>query len=93
MVCIDYKSLEVLEEEAMEAYEMGYTGKQVIHPSQISAVNRIFSPTAEQIDRARKILEEYERHSANGLGAFELDGAVIDLPVVKQAHNILKRAR
>ena len=91
MVCVQFRNPEILQEEAQEAREMGFTGKQVIHPTQIDHVNGIFSPTVKQIERANKIIDGYKKHSESGKGAFELNGEVVDMPVVKWAENILNK--
>ena len=91
MVCVQFRNPEILQEEAQEAREMGFTGKQVIHPTQIDHVNGIFSPTVKQIERANKIIDGYKKHSESGKGAFELNGEVVDMPVVNWAENILNK--
>jgi citrate lyase subunit beta/citryl-CoA lyase len=52
-------------------------------------VNRVFSPTGEERERARRVVEAYERGLADGRGAVALDGEMIDLPVVERARRIL----
>ena len=49
LVCIDYKSLNVLEEECKEGKEWGFTGKQAIHPTQVDIIQREFAPSKIQI--------------------------------------------
>ena len=68
---------------------MGFTGKQAIHPNQIDPIIAAFSPSAEQIEYARRIVDGFEAHSLQGKGAFSLDNKMIDMPVVKWAQNIL----
>lgn len=80
MVCIDFRSLAALQTEAEDGRQMGFTGKQVIHPDQIAAVNSSFSPSTEQVLRARRLLEQYEMNVAEGRGAFDFEGMVVDLP-------------
>ena len=72
--------------------ELGYTGKQIIHPSQIAPVQAAHSPTVEQIERARRIAAAYEAQVETGVGAFALDGQMVDMPVVKEAWALLERA-
>jgi len=92
LVHIDYKDLVGLERQSLEGARMGFTGKQVIHPGQIRVVNQAFSPSAERIDWARELVQEFRVHEAEGKGAFTFRGAMIDMPLVKQAINILQMA-
>ncbi|KAJ3281555.1 hypothetical protein HK104_011402 [Borealophlyctis nickersoniae] len=92
MVCVDYQNEEILEEECTEGREWGFTGKQAIHPKQIPTIQRIFSPSEKDIERATKILDGYNEHMKKGIGAFNLDGKMIDMPVVKWAERLLAKA-
>ncbi|KAI9292102.1 beta subunit of citrate lyase [Neoconidiobolus thromboides FSU 785] len=91
LVCLEFKDSEILKQECEEGYQMGFTGKQAIHPNQVSLIQSKFIPDDKEIEKATKILEGYEKHSLKGFGAFELDGQVIDLPVVKWAERVLAR--
>jgi citrate lyase beta subunit len=93
MVFIDFKNTEGLVEEAIQGAQMGYAGKQVIHPNQVEPVQRAFTPTDEQIQQAMRIIDAYASHQQVGFGAFALDGKMIDAPVVKAAERVLARAR
>src|SRR5829696_794833 len=89
LVHLDTNDDEGLEEEALLARSLGFRGKVCIHPAQVAIVNRVFSPTREDGDRARRVVEAYERCLADGRGAVALDGEMIDLPVVERARRIL----
>jgi citrate lyase subunit beta-like protein len=92
MVHIDFRNLEDLERECQEGREMGFTGKQAIHPAQLETIHRKFAPSATDIDFARKCVREYEAATATaGKGACVVDGIVVDAPVYKWALKILKR--
>ncbi|MGQ9573294.1 MAG: HpcH/HpaI aldolase/citrate lyase family protein [Dehalococcoidia bacterium] len=88
----DYADLEYLEADSRFALSLGYRGKYCIHPSQIEIVNRIFAPTPEEIEEARKIIQAYEEGEAQGLGAVGLEGVVIDWPVYVRARRLLEWA-
>ena len=90
MTCIDYKDKDRLEAECHDGRNLGFTGKQAIHPNQIDTIKRFFSPTKEELDKSRRIVDAWNLHSENGIGAFELDGKVVDMPVLKRAKNVLK---
>jgi len=89
----DPKDIADLEEDALFARQLGYDGKMAIHPNQIEVIQRVFSPTAEDIARARQLLEAYRVHQAAGTGVFTLNGRMVDKPVVRSAQQILERAR
>jgi citrate lyase subunit beta/citryl-CoA lyase len=71
------------------ARAMGFDGKQCIHPSQIAAVHAIFSPTADEMAHARRVVETYDAALASGRGAATLDGAMIDEASVRMARVML----
>jgi len=89
LVHVDTRDDEGLEAEARLARSLGFRGKACIHPAQVAIVNRVFSPTGEERERARRVVEAYERGLADGRGAVALDGEMIDLPVVERARRIL----
>lgn len=89
LVHVDTRDDEGLEAEARLARSLGFRGKVCIHPAQVAIVNRVFSPTGEERERARRVVEAYERGLADGRGAVALDGEMIDLPVVERARRIL----
>jgi citrate lyase subunit beta-like protein len=88
MVCVEFRNHQVLEAESAEGRTFGFTGKQIIHPSQIDPVNQTFSPSLKQVERAKQLLETYEKHSKIGKGAFEFEGIVIDLPSTPTTHIV-----
>jgi (S)-citramalyl-CoA lyase len=82
----DIRNTDGLIKEAARAKSMGFVGKAAIHPNQVAAINKIFSPSPEAIERARKILEINEQ----GVGS--LDGQMIDEAIARQARRILATA-
>ncbi|KAI9322516.1 Pyruvate/Phosphoenolpyruvate kinase-like domain-containing protein, partial [Dichotomocladium elegans] len=93
LVCVDYQNQDILREECAEGREFGFTGKQAIHPDQIPIIQEMFLPDPGDLSRAIKILEGYEHHKEKGVGAFSLDGKMIDMPVVKWAEKLISRAK
>jgi citrate lyase beta subunit len=91
MVFIDFNDDTGLEQECLRGRQLGFAGKQVIHPRQIDIVNRCFSPSESEIAWARRVVEGFRASQAEGHGAFALDGKMIDLPVVRQAERILRQ--
>lgn len=89
----DYKDLERLERDASFARSLGFRGKYCIHPTQVEVVNRIFSPTAEEIAEAREIVRLLEKVGiTEGRAAIAVDGKMIDTPMYWQAKRLLQWA-
>ena len=82
-----------LRAEAAQAAALGFTGKLAIHPAQIPIVHEAFTPSAERVQRAERILETWLRAEAEGRGVCTLDGDLIEKPVVEGERRVLERAR
>ena len=67
-------------------------GKWAIHPSQVEMAQSIFSPTQEQVDAARKQQQAYDEALAQGLGAIQVDGVMVDAASVRILQNIIDKA-
>ncbi len=93
MVYVRYKDLEGLRRETEEAAVLGYQGKQVIHPAQVPVVQQVFTPSAEEIAYAQKVLAAMEAAEARGEGVIGLEGKMIDMPMIRAAQRVLARAR
>ncbi|QGU04027.1 HpcH/HpaI aldolase/citrate lyase family protein [Corynebacterium comes] len=74
--------------EAMDAARSGFAGTACIHPSQVAAVRQAFRPEPEQVEWARRVIDGAQEHP----GAFQVDGMMIDAPLLSQAERILARA-
>jgi citrate lyase beta subunit len=92
-VFIDLDDEEGLRKDAALACQMGYSGKLAIHPKQVPVIAAAFTPSDEEIARARRLMELHARHQASGTGAFALDGKMVDWPMVRAAERLLARAR
>jgi citrate lyase subunit beta-like protein len=93
MVQPDFSDLQLLTTEANQGAELGFSGKQIIHPAQIEVVQRAFTPSERSIQQAMRIVEEARVALAEGRGAFTIDGKMVDMPVIKRAETVLSRAR
>jgi citrate lyase beta subunit len=93
IVHMNFQDQESLRREALEGARLGYTGKQIIHPNQVAPTQEAFTPTQEEIDQAHHIVEAHAAHQASGVGAFAMDGRMVDRPVVRAAEQVLARAR
>lgn len=80
---------EGLAREALLARQLGFKGKLLIHPAQIGVVNRIFSPSAEEAEEAKKIVVAFEEAESRGLGAISLEGKMIDYMNYRQAKDLV----
>lgn len=93
MVYIDFRDVEGLRAEAEQGARLGFSGKQVIHPNQVAAVQEAFTPSAEAIEYAQRVVKTFAASQKEGRGAFALDGKMIDMPLLKNAQNVLDRAK
>ncbi len=89
----EYKDLRGLEASAHRARQMGFDGKSAIHPSQVPVINRVFSPTAAEMTRARRIIEVMRRAMAEGKNVATLDDEMVEALHVEEARRVLSRAR
>ncbi len=71
--------------EATQARRLGFLGKTCLHPSQIAIANEVFRPGEAEIAQARRIVEAAREAKAQGLGAFLVDGRMIDPPFLRRA--------
>jgi citrate lyase subunit beta/citryl-CoA lyase len=74
---------------ARRSAALGFEGKWAIHPLQIGPANEVFSPTGEEVERAGRILEALEEAEAEGRGAAQLDGRMIDAASARMAANVV----
>lgn len=92
LVCTNYKSSEVLEEECRGGRGLGFNGKQCIHPSQVETAQQIYGPDEEEVTWAVRVVIADEKAAKQGRGAWTLDGKMIDVPVAEKAKAIVKKA-
>jgi citrate lyase subunit beta/citryl-CoA lyase len=87
----DYKDLDAFRATARRSRRLGFTGASVIHPSQIAILNEEFRPSPEEVQQARKVVAAFEAASGGNQGAIEVDGKMVDIPVVERARGTLAR--
>lgn len=85
----DVANAEGYRAEAQCARRLGFLGKTCIHPSQVDIANAVFSPSADEVAWAEKVVAAAEANSVNG--AYMLEGKMIDLPFVERAHAVLRQ--
>ena len=88
----DINDMDGLVQETRFAKSLGFDGKGLIHPSQIEPVHKVFSPTQEEIEYARKVVDALREAEEKGLGVIALGRKMIDRPVAERAKRILKIA-
>ncbi|MGB3809699.1 MAG: CoA ester lyase [Parvibaculum sp.] len=86
----DFRDEAGLELEARAAARDGFTAKMAIHPAQVPVINRVFTPSDEDLAHARAVIEIFEK--AGDVGVVALDGVMLDIPHLKQARALLARA-
>ncbi len=87
-VTVSVDDVELIRADAERSIRFGFGGKLCIHPKQISIVHEILAPSADQISWANKVIDAME---ISGGAAVQLDGKMIDLPVLLQAKRLLSR--
>ena len=88
----DLKDPEGLATFSRQSRRLGFSGMSMIHPSQIDAVNAAFTPTADEIDYARRVLKAFEDARERGEGAVAFGGQLLDYPVVDRARQTVELA-
>jgi len=89
----DLNDAEGLKADVEEAKLLGMFGKLLIHPKQIPMVHEAFSPTSEEIDYANKVVAAFAEAEEKGIAAVQVDGKMVDYPVVARAKKVLDLAK
>ncbi|MEF8773707.1 MAG: CoA ester lyase [Halobacteriales archaeon] len=92
-VFTDFEDEAGLRAATERAVELGYDGKLAIHPAQVAVVNEAFTPPPGRVEWARQVLAAKREADEAGRGVFEVDGEMIDAPLVAQAERVVERAR
>jgi citrate lyase subunit beta/citryl-CoA lyase len=89
---LDVRDPETLRISAINARATGFGGKACIHPAQVPIVNAVFTPSAAELEQARKVIAAFEKAEREGAAALVVDGAMVDYPVVERARRLLSGA-
>ncbi|WP_254767624.1 HpcH/HpaI aldolase/citrate lyase family protein [Salinilacihabitans rarus] len=92
-VYTDFDDVDGLRAETAFAVQLGYDGKLAIHPAQVDPINEAFTPDPDDVEWAEAVLEAKREADAAGRGVFEVDGEMIDAPLIAQAERIVARAK
>ncbi len=87
-----YQDIDNLERIALRSRALGFEGASCVHPSAVPVLNEAFTPSRFEVEKSRRIVAASEKAAAEGRGAFELDGRMVDAPVVARAMRLLQRA-
>jgi len=93
IVTVEFRDPAIAREEAQLGSRLGFSGKQIIHPNQVEPVQSAFTPSDQAIVYAKRVVQTFEANQAKGAGAYDLDGKMIDMPLVRNAQKVLDRAR
>ncbi|PAU84252.1 CoA ester lyase [Halorubrum salipaludis] len=91
-VFTDFSDADGLREEAGFALTLGYDGKLAIHPAQVDPINAAFTPDPEEVEWAERVLDARDAAEREGRAVFQVDGEMIDAPLIAQAERIVERA-
>ena len=87
----DFEDAEGFRAAARRAAALGCEGKWAIHPSQVALANEVFTPSAAEVEQARRILEAMEQAAKDGKGAVALDGRLIDAASIRMAEQLIAK--
>jgi citrate lyase subunit beta/citryl-CoA lyase len=88
----DFRDQDAFRAIVRRSKRLGFMGASAIHPLQVSVLNEEFGLSDAEVERAQRMVAAYEAAYAQGLGAVQFEGAMIDVPVVQRAQNVLARA-
>ncbi|EMA62932.1 HpcH/HpaI aldolase/citrate lyase family protein [Halorubrum lipolyticum] len=91
-VYTDFSDTDGLRDEAAFALTLGYDGKLAIHPAQVDPINAAFTPDPEEVEWAEAVLDARDAADREGRAVFQVDGEMIDAPLIAQAERIAERA-
>src|SRR5579863_1586057 len=89
----DFRDLDAFRATIRRSRRLGFVGAPCIHPSQVTILNQEFAPSADEVAHAERVVAAYEKATAEGVGAIQLDGRMIDVPIVERAQDVLARQR
>jgi citrate lyase subunit beta / citryl-CoA lyase len=87
----DYSDAAAYKKSAERARRFGFSGGTCVHPGLVQALNEAFTPSADEVAHARKLIDADRKAAAEGRGSFQVDGKMIDIPVIERARKLLAR--
>jgi len=92
-VVVEIRDDDAFRRDAVDGRNLGYTGKMCLRPRQVELANEVFAPSPEEIDWSRRLVEASEAAAAAGRGVVELQGRMVDAPLLKRARDLLALAK
>ena len=92
-VVTDLRDEDAFRLDAQLGRSLGYRGKLCIHPTQVALANESFSPSTAEVERARRLIDAFDRASAEGHGAISFEGQMVDEPLARRAHAVVASAQ
>jgi citrate lyase subunit beta/citryl-CoA lyase len=89
----EFRDLAAFREMVRKSRRFGFTGSSCIHPAQVAILNEEFAPSAQEIALAERIVSEGDKAISEGRGTFQVNGSMIDGPVIERARRTLARRR
>ncbi len=88
----NFQDIEGLKKFALQSRRLGFSGMSLIHPAQIDEVNAAFTPTSEEVDYCRRVVQAFDDARARGEGAIAFGGQLLDMPIVDRARQTIALA-
>ena len=88
----DFRDIDAFRRIVRRSKRMGLKGATCIHPNQVRVCNEEFGPTEAETEEARRIVADYDEALARGVGAINVDGRMVDVPVAERAREVLRIA-
>ncbi len=88
-VFTNIQDLEGLRRDCLFSKELGYDGRALIHPKHIPIARQVYSPSSEELERYRRMIQAFEKGEAQGLVAISFEGQMVDYAAIKKAKEIL----
>ena len=88
----DFRDQDAFRAIVRRSKRFGFVGASAIHPLQVPVLNEEFGVSPAEVERAERMVAAYDAAFAQGLGAVQFEGAMIDVPVVQRAKNVIARA-
>lgn len=89
----DFRDLDAFRATIRRSRRLGFAGASCIHPSQVAILNEEYRPSSDEVAQAERAVAAYDAATAAGIGAIEIDGKMIDVPVIERAKHVLARHR
>jgi citrate lyase subunit beta / citryl-CoA lyase len=89
----DFRDLDAFRATIRRSRRLGFAGASCIHPAQVAILNEEYRPSPDEVAQAERAVAAYDAATSTGIGAIEIDGKMIDVPVIERAKHVLARHR